>query len=539
MGKKEAKYIVVTGGVLSGLGKGLFISSLGKLLQTKGYNITPIKIDPYLNVDAGTMNPIEHGEVYVLNDGAEVDMDLGNYERFLNKNLNRDSNITTGKIFDKVIKKERRGDYLGKTVQLIPHITDELKKSYKKVAEDSEADIILIEIGGTVGDIENQIFLESVRELSREKDVFFIHSALVPVMAGAGEQKTKPVQQSVRMLREIGIFPNMIFCRSKDELKEKIKEKISSFCGVDKDFVISGPDVKNIYQIPLNLEKQTTAEKILGKLDLYPKTNGLKEWKNYVSNIDNPKEKIKIAMTGKYMELRDSYTSIEESFMHCSGELGIDVEIKWIETTDIEQGKKNLVEELSDVQGILVPGGFGERGVEGKIQCIKYARENNIPFLGLCYGMQLAVVEFARNVSGLKDANTTEINSNTNNPVIAEMPEQKNIENLGGTMRLGSYPAILKENSKVASLYDKKEVSERHRHRYEVNNKYIENLENSGLIFSGKSPDGNLMEYIEIPNHKFFIGTQGHPEFTSRPLAPNPLFLGFVKACSKNSENSE
>jgi len=526
-----AKFIVVTGGVLSGLGKGLFISSLGRLLKSRGYKIIPIKIDPYVNVDAGTMNPIEHGEVFVLDDGSEVDMDLGNYERFLDIKLNTESNITTGKIFKKVIDKERRGDYLGKTVQLIPHVTGELKEWYRKLAEKTGADIVLIEIGGTVGDIENQIFLESVRELSLEEDVLFIHCTLVPTMKVVGEQKTKPTQQSVRMLREIGIFPNMIYCRSEKPLVDRTREKLSRFCGVDKDHIISGYDVKHIYEIPLVLEKQNVAENVIRELNLSPGKKDMKEWKKFVENLKKPKKKLKIAITGKYTYLHDSYVSILEALKHASGNLSCNVELKWIETTDIEKGKLKVEDALKDVDGILVPGGFGRRGTEGKIECIRYAREKNIPFLGLCYGFQLAVVEYARNVCGLKDANSTEINPETPYPVIDILPEQKKINEKGATMRLGAYPALLKRGSVVRKLYGKEKITERHRHRYEVNPEYIKTLEKNGLVFSGVSPNRKLMEFLEIPKHKLFVATQAHPEFTSRPLKPNPVFLGFVKAC--------
>ncbi|MCD6478024.1 MAG: CTP synthase (glutamine hydrolyzing) [Candidatus Aenigmarchaeota archaeon] len=526
-----AKFVVVTGGVLSGLGKGLFISSLGRLLKSRGYKIIPIKIDPYVNVDAGTMNPIEHGEVFVLDDGSEVDMDLGNYERFLDLNLTTESNITTGKIYRKVIEKERKGDYLGKTVQLIPHVTGELKEWYRKLAEKTGADIVLIEIGGTVGDIENQIFLESVRELSMEEDVFFIHCTLVPVLKVVGEQKTKPTQQSVRMLREMGIFPNMIYCRSEKPLLERTKEKISRFCGVPQEYVISGYDVKHIYEIPLVLEEQNVAKNVLKELGLKERSKDMEDWKKFVENLKNPKKKVKIAITGKYTYLHDSYVSILEALEHAGGNLSCNVELKWIETTDIENGKLSVEDALKDVDGILVPGGFGSRGAEGKIECIRYARENNIPFLGLCYGLQLAVVEYARNVCGLKDADSTEINPDTPHPVIDILPEQKKINEKGATMRLGAQPAILKDRTLVRKLYGKEKIVERHRHRYEVNPKYIEILERNGLVFSGVSPNRKLMEFLEIPKHRFFVATQAHPEFTSRPLRPNPMFLGFVKAC--------
>jgi CTP synthase len=533
---KEVNYIVVTGGVISGLGKGLFISSLGRLLQSKGYKVAPIKIDPYINVDAGTMNPIEHGEVFVLDDGSEVDMDLGNYERFLDMTLTNKSSITTGKIFKRVIEKERRGDYLGKTVQPIPHITGELQSIYKDVAKEMDADIVLIEIGGTVGDIENLLFLESVRELSLENKVFFVHCALVPVMGSVGEQKTKPVQQSVRLLREIGITPNMIFCRAKDYLEEHIKKKIALFCGVKTDYIISGPDVKNIYEIPLVLDQQMTAEKVLAGMGLFPKMKDMKEWNKFVENINNPESEITIAIIGKYTQLKDSYASIIESFDHCEGNLKTKIKLKWIESSELEKPLIDLKEILKDVNGMLVPGGFGSRGIEGKIKCVKYARENNIPFLGICLGMQLAVIEFSRNVLGISEAHTTEVKPETSEPVIDIMEEQKDLQNLGGTMRLGKYPAILKDNSKIRGLYNRQEISERHRHRYEVNNKYIDILESNGLSFSGKSPNGKLMEFIEIPKHPFFVATQGHPELKSRPLNPHPLFLGLSKAAIEHSK---
>jgi CTP synthase len=533
MHEKDVKFVVVSGGVLSGLGKGLFISSLGKLLRANGYKVTPIKIDPYMNVDAGTMNPIEHGEVFVLNDGAEVDMDLGNYERFMDLTLTKDSNITTGKIFKKVIERERKGDYLGKTVQLIPHVTGELKKWYKKLAKETDADIILIEIGGTVGDIENKIFLESVRELSMEKDVFFVHCSLVPVLGVVGEQKTKPTQQSIMLLREMGIMPNMIFCRSKRPLQDKIKEKVSLFCGVEKDYVISGPDLKNIYEIPIGLESQAVGEKILAKLNLYPRKNDLEEWKTFVENINSAEKEITIAITGKYVDLKDSYASIKEALLHASGKHKTKVNLKWVETTDIEEKKINIKEILNGVDGIIVPGGFGIRGAEGKIKCIKYARENDIPFLGICFGFQLAVVEFARNICNIDSANSTEIDSETPNPVISIIEEQKSIKNKGGTMRLGKYPAVIARGSKIQELYNSELVYERHRHRFEVNPDFIGEIEGQGMHFSGKSPDGKLMEFLEIPEKTYFVATQAHPELTSRPLKVNPLFSGLVEKASK------
>ncbi|MBS3072885.1 CTP synthase (glutamine hydrolyzing) [Candidatus Pacearchaeota archaeon] len=530
---KKRKFIVVTGGVLSGLGKGLFVSSLGKLLQSRGYKVIPLKVDPYVNIDAGTMNPIEHGEVFVLDDGSEVDMDLGTYERFLDINLDSNSNITTGKIYKKVIEKERRGDYLGKTVQLIPYVTGELKNDYKILYDNSKTDIVLIEIGGTIGDIENQIFLESVRELSLEEDVMFIHSTLVPVMSVVGEQKTKPTQQSVRMLREIGIVPNMIFCRSEKSLDESTKKKISIFCNVSEERVISGPDLKNIYEIPLVLDEQCVAEKVLSFLHLEPRKKDLDKWKEFVKNLNNNSKPINIAIIGKYTGLKDSYASIIESLNHAAGNLNTKVNVKFVEATDIEENKISTEESLKGIDGILIPGGFGKRGIEGKISCIRYAREKNIPFLGLCLGFQCAVIEFSRSVAGLKNANSTEFIAETEDPVIDIMQAQKNINEKGGTMRLGKYEAVLEENSIVSSLYKGNTAFERHRHRYEVNPSYIEILESKGLVFSGKSKDGKLMEFLELPNNRFFVATQSHPEFKSRPLNPSPLFFGFVNSCSE------
>jgi len=527
---KKRKFVVVTGGVLSGLGKGLFVSSLGKLLQSRGYKVVPLKIDPYVNVDAGTMNPIEHGEVFVLDDGSEVDMDLGTYERFLDIKLNKDSNITTGKIFKKVIEKERRGDYLGKTVQLIPFVTGELKKEYRDLYDNNSADVVLIEIGGTIGDIENQIFLESVRELSLEEEVMFIHCTLVPVMGVVGEQKTKPTQQNIRLLREIGIIPNMIFCRSEKPIEEEIKNKISLFCNVSEERIISGPDLNNIYEIPLVLDQQCVAEKVLSYLKLEPRRKNLFEWKDFVRKLNNPSKSVNIALIGKYTHLKDSYVSVIESLVHASGNLGCKINMKLVESSDIEKGI-DLKILFNGVDGILVPGGFGKRGIEGKISAIKYARENNIPFLGLCLGFQLAVIEYARHVCLLNKANSSEFAPEVEHKVIDILEDQKNLEDKGGTMRLGVYEADLMEDSLISFLYGSNKAFERHRHRYEVNANYIKNFEDNGMLFSGKSLNNSLMEFLEIPNHRFFIATQAHPEFTSRPLNPNPLFLGFVKSC--------
>jgi len=530
---KKTKFIVVTGGVLSGLGKGIFTSSLGKLLQSRNFKVVPIKIDPYVNVDAGTMNPIEHGEVFVLDDGSEVDMDLGTYERFLGINLRSENNITTGKIYQKVIEREREGKYLGKTVQIIPHVTEEVQKWLKKVAEDYEADIILVEIGGTVGDIENLVFLEACRQFSLKEDVLFVHCTLVPVINVVGEQKTKPSQQSVQKLREIGIQPDFLFCRSPELLKPKIKEKLSLFCGIPEENVISGPDLDNIYKVPLILESQGVTEKVLKNLNLRSKGKDLREWKKLIKNMESPTREVNIAITGKYTELHDSYVSIMESLRSSSGMLGAKLNVRWIETTEIEERKVKVSDALKGIDGIIVPGGFGPRGAEGKIECIKYARENRIPFLGLCYGFQLATIEFARNVCNLKNANSTEIDRLTPHPVIDLLPEQRRIYNKGGTMRLGGHDVLIKKGSKANRIYSSSKTRERFRHRWEFAPVYMEDIEGKGLVFSGYDKSGEIMQILEIPDHPFFMASQFHPEFTTRVLKPNPLFLNFLKASSE------
>ncbi len=521
------KYIIVTGGVLSGLGKGIITSSIGFLLKKRDYNITAIKIDPYLNCDAGTMNPFQHGEVFVLDDGGEVDLDLGNYERFLDVNLTRENNITTGKVYKNVIEKERRGDYLGKTVQIVPHITDEIKNWIRRVAEGH--DICIVEIGGTVGDIESMPFLEAVRQLYLEEgegNVVFVHTTLVPILKVVGEQKTKPTQHSVKELRAIGITPHIIVGRCNEPLKKETKEKISLFCNVPHEAVFSSPDVESIYEIPLILEKQGITKYILKKLNLPYKDANLKEWEDFVERIKKGRKKINIAMVGKYTALGDSYLSILEAFRHASAELDAKVNVVWIEAEDLET---NGIERLEKVDAILVPGGFGERGVEGKIRAIGYARENKIPFLGICFGFQLSVVEYGRNVIGL-DCHSTEIKANTPHPIITILPEQYGIKQLGGTMRLGAQPIIIKEGTLAYSLYKKKKIYERHRHRYEVNPEYIDLLEKNGLVFSGIAEDKIRMEILELPEHPYFIASQFHPEFKSRPLKPAPLFYGFIKS---------
>ena len=531
------KYLIITGGVLSGLGKGIVSASVGKILESKGYKVTTIKIDPYLNQDAGTMNPIEHGEVFVLDDGAEVDMDFGHYERYINAKLTGDHNITTGTIYQSVLDKERKGDYLGQTVQIIPHIINEITDTIRTVSEKSKADISIVELGGTVGDIESMPFVEAIRQMNSHEpaNVMVCHVTLVPQLAVVGEQKTKPTQHSVQKLREAGVDPDIIICRSTDYLEEKTRNKIALFCNVKPEAVISNPDRKSIYEVPLVLEEQKVGDIILRKFRLRKKRSNLKNWRNKVKRVQSPKKTLKIAITGKYMKLHDSYVSIEESLVHAATELNAKVEIVWVDTEEFEKDKSKI-RMLKSMDGILVPGGFGSRGTEGKIMAIKYARENNIPYLGLCYGMQLAVVEFARNVAKLKGANSVEIDKKTPYPVVAILPEQENINKMGGTMRLGAYPADLRSGSLVKRLYGKKIISERHRHRFEINPDYIEQLETAGIVFSGKNPKAQVMEFCEYPKNDFFVGTQAHPEFKSKFEKPVPLFLGFLKAAYKRKK---
>ena len=528
------KFIVVTGGVLSGLGKGVAAATIGNLITKAGLRVIPIKCDGYLNVDPGTINPIEHGEVFVLDDGGEVDMDFGHYERFLGVTCKFNWNLTMGKVYEAIRTKERRGDYLGKTVQLIPHVTDLIKEWFYKVADDEKADVVMIEVGGTVGDIENELYIEACRELKREvghENILYVHLTYVPIPSNVHEQKSKPTQQSVILLRERGIEPDIIIGRCAEYMDEKIKNKISVFCDIEEKAVITGLDVDCVYKIPIVFSEEGINYIIKEKLGI---DSGVKpEWKKLVDNLSKLDKELNIAICGKYTKLEDSYASILEALKHCSANLKAKINVKMIETTDVnnQEDAKKL---LKGIDGVIVPGGFGSRGVEGKIEVIRYCREKNIPFLGLCYGLQLATVEFARNVCGLKDANTTEVDEKTKYPVIDIMPEQKNIENKGGTMRLGAYPAVMKEKTIIWDLYGKqKEVSERHRHRYEVNPEYHEILQKHGLIFSGMSPDKRLVEFIELPKekHKYFVGTQAHPELKSKLEKPGPLFYGLVKAC--------
>jgi len=521
------KYIIVSGGVLSGLGKGIAAASIGHLLSSK-LRIVPIKCDGYLNVDPGTMNPYEHGEVFVLDDGGEVDMDFGHYERFLGVTCRSKWNLTMGKVFDMVRQKERRGDYLGKTVQYIPHVTDVIKNHIFDVAKEESADLIIVEIGGTVGDIENELFLESVRQMKEDVgrgNIAYVHLTYVPIPYGVHEQKSKPTQQSVNLLKQRGIFPDVIIGRCSQFLSKEVRNKISNFCDVDPEAVITGLDVEDIYEIPLIFEQEGLPAILHKKLNIYSPPD-MAKWKLWIDNLRNPKTEITVAMCGKYTRLEDSYASIIESFNHCSAHLSCKINLELVETTDLKDTSF-----LDDVDGVVVPGGFGHRGTEGKIEVIRAVREKNIPFLGLCLGLQLAVIEFGRNVCGLQGANSTEIDAETPHPVIDILPEQKAVTDKGGTMRLGAYRAVLKEGSLVRSLYGDPEVSERHRHRYEVNPEYHRMISDKGMVFSGTSKDGRLVEFVELPHHKFFAATQAHPELKSRMERPAPLFYGFVKAC--------
>jgi CTP synthase len=521
------KYIIVTGGVLSGLGKGIAAASIGHLLSSR-MKIVPIKCDGYLNVDPGTMNPFEHGEVFVLDDGGEVDMDFGHYERFLGVTCKSKWNLTMGKVFDRVRKKERRGDYLGKTVQYIPHVTDVIKKHVFDVAREEEADLLIVEIGGTVGDIENELFLESMRQMKEDvgrENILYIHLTYVPIPYGVNEQKSKPTQQSVNLLKQRGIFPDIIIGRCSEFLTKEVRGKISSFCDVEPEAVITGLDVDDIYEIPIIFEQERLPEIVHKKLNIYSPPD-LRKWKELIGNLRNPKRSIRVAMCGKYTKLEDSYASIIESFNHCAAHLGCSISVKWVETTDLHDTAF-----MDEVDGVIVPGGFGSRGTEGKIEIIRVAREKDIPFLGLCLGLQLAVIEFARHVCGLEGANSTEIDAGTGHPVIDVLPEQKTVTEKGGTMRLGAYPAVLREGTIVQRLYGTETASERHRHRYEVNPQYHDVISGRGMVFSGTSADGRLVEFIELPDRKFFVATQAHPELKSRMEKPAPLFYGFVKAC--------
>lgn len=531
----NTKYIFVTGGVVSSLGKGITAASLGRLLKSRGLRVSIQKFDPYLNVDPGTMSPYQHGEVFVTEDGAETDLDLGHYERFIDVNLNKYSSVTSGKVYWSVINKERKGDYDGRTVQVIPHVTNEIKERITRVAKDGEIDIVITEIGGTVGDIESQPFLEAIRQIKYDvgrENVMYIHVTLIPYLTTAGELKTKPTQHSVKELRSIGIQPDILICRTDVPLSMDIKKKIALFCDLAPSEVIENSNVESIYELPLMLEKEGLSELVIDKLGIKCGELDLTEWIEMTNRIKNIKDQVKIALVGKYVELKDAYLSVSEALTHGGIYNDVNVDIKWVHAEEVTE--ENVKDLLCDVDGILVPGGFGLRGVEGKITAIKYARENKIPFFGICLGMQMAVVEFARNVLGLKDAHSSEFSKDSLHPVIDLMPEQRDLENLGGTMRLGVYPCKLKENSKVSKIYNEQLIYERHRHRYEFNNKYREEIEKKGMIISGISPDRRLVEIIELEDHPWFIASQFHPEFKSRPTRPHPLFKGFVEACKEN-----
>jgi len=529
--KKSTKYIFVTGGVTSSLGKGIIAASLGKLLQTRGFSVTIQKFDPYINIDPGTLNPYEHGECYVTDDGAETDLDLGHYERFLNVPTSQDNNVTTGRVYNNVITKERRGDYLGKTVQVIPHITDELKANFFKLGETGKYDIIITEIGGCVGDIESLPFIEAVRQAKLElgpNDFVSIHLTLIPYLAAAKELKTKPTQHSVKQLQEAGIQTDILVGRTEKHLPSDIRKKIALFCNVQLSDVIEAMDAETIYDVPILMRKEKLAERVLTKLKL-PKTEpNMDEWKSFLGRLKNPTADVTIGLVGKYVELQDAYKSIVESFVHAGAQNECKVHLKWISSESIDKTNASTI--LKDLDGVLVAPGFGERGIEGKIEAIKHIRENKIPFFGICLGMQCAVIEFARNVLGYKKAASTEMNSKTPHPVIDLMDEQKNITKMGGTMRLGSYPCNLKKGTKAFAAYVKQQINERHRHRYEFNNHYLKEMESAGLKASGINPDSNLVEVVELEGHPWFVGTQYHPELKSTVQNPHPLFVQFVKA---------
>ncbi len=538
------KLIFVSGGVISGLGKGITASSIGRLLKARGLNVSAIKIDPYLNIDAGTMNPFEHGEVYVLNDGGEVDLDLGNYERFMDLELNSNHNITTGKVYRTVIENERRGDYLGKTVQIIPHVTNEIKRRITTVARESGADVVIVELGGTVGDMESMPFLEAARQLGRdfgrEENVMFVHTTLIPIVGSVGEEKTKPTQHSVKELMSIGIRPDIIVGRCSEPISDIAKAKIAMFCDVDEKAVVSAPDARSIYEVPLTLEKQGVADYIVDKMKLVPLTTkrNMKDWERFLNNILEPKREVRIALVGKYTSLADSYLSHLEAFTHAGAKQSCKVKVKFVDSDDLINNHDPSYL-LGDVHGVIVPGGFGIRGIEGKIMAAKYAREHKIPFLGVCLGFQIATIEISRHMLGLKDANSTEFDPDTNNPVIFIMHEQQNVKDMGATMRLGAQAVKVSKNSKAYDLYKSTDISERHRHRYEVNPKYIANLEAAGWKFTGKSDDGSRMEIGELEGHPYFVASQFHPEFKSRPLCPSPLHQGLICAAIEYMENNK
>jgi CTP synthase len=533
------KYVFVTGGVTSSLGKGIISASLAKLLQARGYSTTIQKLDPYINIDPGTLNPYEHGECFVTDDGAETDLDLGHYERFLNVPTSQANNVTTGRIYQAVIEKERRGEYLGKTVQVIPHITDEIKERIKLVSKKGKFDIVITEIGGTVGDIESLPYVEAVRQMlwEHENDCIVVHLTLVPYLAAAGELKTKPTQHSVKQMMELGVQPDILCCRTEHELDLNLRRKIAKFCNVSMNAVIESRDASSIYDVPLLMQSEELDKVVLEKLGLPKKsTPDLSRWKSFLDRLKNPKRDVTIGLVGKYVELKDSYKSISEAFIHAGVASEARVIVEWIHSEKLS--KDNLESELGNLDGILVAPGFGSRGISGKIEAIQFAREHKIPFLGICLGMQCAVIEFARNVLNMEDAHTTEISEETNFPVISMMEEQKSISNFGGTMRLGAYDCQLKPKSKAAKAYNTEKISERHRHRYEFNNEYLDQFEKAGMQATGKNPETGLVEVVEVADHPWFVGVQFHPEYKSTVDSPHPLFVAFVNAALENTLNN-
>lgn len=535
----KTKYIFITGGVVSGLGKGITAASLGRLLKSRGLKVTAQKLDPYLNVDPGTMNPVQHGEVFVTDDGAETDLDLGHYERFIDESLSQNSNLTSGRVYWKVISDERKGVYGGQTIQIIPHVTNEIKRYINRNA-DTGADVCLVEIGGTVGDIESQPFLEAIRQFAVEagrENCLFIHVTLVPYLAASDELKSKPTQHSVKEMLSIGISPDIIVCRTEHPLTDDIRNKIALFCNVDKECVIENNNCDILYAVPMMLKEQHMDDVVIKKLGIECGEPNLEDWENMLYALRNPKQTVKIAMVGKYVELHDSYISVNEALKHGGIETRSAVDIDWIDSETLEGDDVNLDDILGDVDGILVPGGFGSRGIEGKINACQYARTHGIPYLGICLGMQIAIIEFARHVLGMNGANSAEINPDTPFPVIDILPEQKEVTDMGGTMRLGQYPCTLNPESKSYELYGASMIYERHRHRYEVNNDYRNDLLSGGMIFAGTSPDNHIVEMVEIPKHPWFVACQFHPEFKSRPNKPHPLFRGFVTAASKHKNS--
>ena len=537
----KQKYIFITGGVVSGLGKGITAASLGRLLKSRGLKVTAQKLDPYLNVDPGTMNPVQHGEVFVTDDGAETDLDLGHYERFIDESLSQNSNLTSGRVYWKVISDERKGVYGGQTIQIIPHVTNEIKRYISRNAE-TGADVCLVEIGGTIGDIESQPFLEAIRQFAVEygrENCVFIHVTLVPYLAASDELKSKPTQHSVKEMLALGIQPDIIVCRTEHPLTDDIKNKIALFCNVSKECVIENNNCDILYAVPMILKEQKMDEVVMKKLGIDAPNQDLSDWEEMLYALRNPKQTVKIALVGKYVELHDSYISVNEALKHGGISTMSAVDIHWIDSESLEADNANLDEILGDMDGILVPGGFGSRGIEGKILAANYARTHGIPYLGICLGMQIAIIEFARNVLNMQGANSAEINPETPFPLIDILPEKKNISDLGGTLRLGQYPCILNEKSKSYQLYGEKEIFERHRHRYEVNNDYRDSLLQGGMIFAGTSPDNHIVEMIELPDHPWFVACQFHPEFKSRPNKPHPLFRGFVTAAAERMKNKK